>query len=250
MKKTAWLYMLTAPILLQNNAYSQQTTCPENQVWNDPNRCIDREGSCNHYTSNCGYTLDENGNVRVFPVDPNGGDVTLNAWGFFYQKKMVINNLILDKKVTSVQDAAFYNYRTNRPNKIFCEKGSSICNGNQLYANTPTFQYEIDKNDNDKVVVYSQDGSQIVSVYADFEDLYSDKTVTSYTKTDPQTGTVTKYNGRGVWMSSTLYGENGTVYNLDKAGNIKGMTKRGPFTIPEANALTKDGPVNTVTITW
>jgi len=44
--------------------------------------------------------------------------------------------------------------------------------------------------------------------------------------------------------------ENGSSYSFDANGNLSGMTKRGPFTIPEANALTKDGPVNTVTITW
>ena len=45
-------------------------------------------------------------------------------------------------------------------------------------------------------------------------------------------------------------GADGSAYTYDKNGNLKGATKRGPFTIPEANALTKDGPVNTVTITW
>ena len=43
---------------------------------------------------------------------------------------------------------------------------------------------------------------------------------------------------------------NGSAYTYDKNGNLSKATKRGPFTIPEANALTKDSPVNTVTITW
>ena len=42
----------------------------------------------------------------------------------------------------------------------------------------------------------------------------------------------------------------GSSYTFDAKGNLLGATKRGPFTIPEANALTKDGPVNTVTFTW
>ena len=45
-------------------------------------------------------------------------------------------------------------------------------------------------------------------------------------------------------------GADGSAYTYDKNGNLSKATKRGPFTIPEANALTKDGPVNTVTITW
>jgi len=48
----------------------------------------------------------------------------------------------------------------------------------------------------------------------------------------------------------SAYGSDGSVYYYDSKGNLKGMTKRGPFTIPEADAATKKGPVNTLTITW
>ena len=56
------------------------------------------------------------------------------------------------------------------------------------------------------------------------------------------------YDSNGILRH--IYGINGAEYHYDSNGNLNGMTKRGPFTIPEANALTKDGPVNTVTFTW
>ena len=61
-------------------------------------------------------------------------------------------------------------------------------------------------------------------------------------------GSYAEYDNKGIMRYAR--GEDGSSYRFDAKGNLTGMTKRGPFTIPEANALTKDGPVNTVTITW
>ena len=62
-------------------------------------------------------------------------------------------------------------------------------------------------------------------------------------------GSVAEYDGNGSMINGTIHYQNGSFATV-KNGQIIGMTKRGPFTIPEANALTKDGPVNTVIITW
>ena len=111
--------------------------------------------------------------------------------------------------------------------------------------------------------IYDEDGNK-----------FSYHTDGSYTKTDLEDN-VYWYDSDGQLLRTTdilgnIYDKNGEIiehydnsgimryakgidgsdYYFDKNGNLKGMTKRGPFTIPEANALTKDGPVNTVTITW
>ena len=61
-------------------------------------------------------------------------------------------------------------------------------------------------------------------------------------------GITSKYDANGRLLYAK--GADGSDYYYDSQGNLTGMKKRGPFTIPEANALTKDGPVNTVTFTW
>ena len=66
--------------------------------------------------------------------------------------------------------------------------------------------------------------------------------------TDQNGNVIARYDENGTMRYAK--GEDGSSYVFDAEGNLTGMTKRGPFTIPEANALTKDGPVNTVTITW
>ena len=65
---------------------------------------------------------------------------------------------------------------------------------------------------------------------------------------DAKGNVIAKYDLNGTMRYAK--DENGLDYYFDSHGNLSKTTKRGPFTISEANALTKDGPVNTVTITW
>ena len=131
------------------------------------------------------------------------------------------------------------NWNLNTGATLYCtasQISKGICNSNSI-------RYEKDANGN--YVAYKSDGS-IDSVFENFSDFQKDKTVNEYYAKDIE-GNGLKYDGRGNLLGiQYLDGSTAVV----KDGKIVGMTKRGPFTIPEANALTKDGPVNTVTITW
>ena len=145
--------------------------------------------------------------------------------------------------------SAFRNMQS--PVNVYCSQAAidaGKCNSSYLYKSPLTVtHYERDENGN--FVVYNNDGS-IKGVYANGKNVFSDTIVDYYETTDSETGQVTRYNGRGQFLSSSWQDAAGSVYNFDKNGNLKGMTKRGPFTIPEADAATKKGPVNTLTITW
>ena len=150
-----------------------------------------------------------------------------------------LKDFVMPESVSSISEP----WGSSSGRTIYCTQAQ--IDGN-VCSSTVT-KYERDENGN--LVVYNKDNT-IKGIYNQYSDIVHDKVIDSYEKTDPQTGVVTKYNGRGQFLSSTWQDAAGSVYNFDANGNLKGLTKRGPFTIPEANALTKDGPVNTVTITW
>jgi len=152
-----------------------------------------------------------------------------------------ISEIVIPESVTSMSSfgVAFYG---NNMSKIYCSS-AQISNG---ICEQSAIKYE---RDGDNLVVYNSDNT-IKGVYSDYVGIRDDKVIDSYEKTDPETGVVTKYNGRGQFLSSTWQDAAGSVYSFDKNGNIKGMKKRGPFTIPEADAATQGKGPFRLDITW
>ena len=167
-----------------------------------------------------------------------------------------LNGLVIPENVTEWGSSVFY-YSLG---DIYCPKSQiNNCNANNdggskkvsisAYEKKDGMYYVYDSQNN-VAEIYDSYGSFSANVKKPAADRVSQKdengNITLY---DAQGNIAAIHTAAGV-LTKYAYGRDGSVAAYDAKGNLKKFTKRGPFTIPEADALTKEGPVNTVTITW
>ena len=157
------------------------------------------------------------------------------------------NFRFLGQEVTIVMsEDANFNFNTNSfypngNNTAYASKLNILCKGNPDNCKAK-FGNSLDAMDQSTINLeyykeYDKKGNLLLQYNNDGYDEY-----------DAKGNIIAKYDTNG--NLRYVKDVNGAEYTYDKNGNLSKATKRGPFTIPEANALTKDGPVNTVTITW
>ena len=157
-----------------------------------------------------------------------------------------INELFVPDSVEHIYWWAF----GNRNVHLYCtgKQIESACIASHFgnRSSIPTTHYEPN---GENIIIYNTDGS-IEGIYKDYNSMKSGNRVDIHMLVDESGKIIAKLTGDGNVINSYVHNPNGSIGTYDANGKLTGMQKRGPFTIPEADAATQGKGPFRLDITW
>ena len=278
MKK--FLKILTAalvlPIAFSESAFAinKEITCPDgtpdgSKCWQCGSNCyatltgttMNVTGSgaldatsqlMNPLTNPIYHTSSSWGNYEIKTINIGKDITSIGNWAFEGMDSINSINFEEGSKLTSIGKSAcpYANVKVVLPEGVTSLGKWAFSSATEIYC-TASQMNGVCKNMSDNGMLYAtgkqyeKQGDKLIVTYDGKTEIYNKNFTEQY---DAKGNIIARYDENGTMRYAKDI--SGAEYHYDSQGTLKGVTKRGPFTIPEANALTKEGPVNTVTITW